>query len=110
VGGFFNVIEERLVVPFGTQVPGVDVPVDSVDLAEDDKIDAVCSRPWPAPAGHPDPLSAASVTAAGQRRTGSRRTASGRPRGDVTAKAEPSTGVRPPLSDPATATSHDPHR
>jgi hypothetical protein len=31
-------------VPFGTQVPGVDVPVDSVELAEDGKIVAVCSR------------------------------------------------------------------
>jgi hypothetical protein len=44
VRGFFTVIEEHLVVPFGTQVLGVDVSVDSVELAEDDQIVAVCSR------------------------------------------------------------------
>ena len=42
--GFFTMIEENLAVPFGTQVLGVDVSVDSVDMAEDDQIVAVCSR------------------------------------------------------------------
>lgn len=44
VSGFFNMIEECLVVPFGTQVLGVDVSVDSVGLAADNQIVAVCSR------------------------------------------------------------------
>lgn len=44
VSGFFNVIEENLAVPFGTQVLGVDVSVDSVELAEDGQVVAVCSR------------------------------------------------------------------
>ena len=44
VSGFFNLIEEYLAVPFGTQALGIDVSVDSVELAEDDQVVAVCSR------------------------------------------------------------------
>ena len=42
--GFFTMIEENLAVPFATQVLGVVVTVESVDLTEDEKIVAVCSR------------------------------------------------------------------
>lgn len=44
VSGFFTMIEERVAVPFETQVLGVDVTVESVDMTEDDQIVAICSR------------------------------------------------------------------
>jgi hypothetical protein len=37
-------IEENLAVPFTTQVLGVPVTVERVDLTEDEQIVAVCSR------------------------------------------------------------------
>jgi hypothetical protein len=42
--GLFTMIEENLAVPFGTQVLGVDVRVERVDMAGDDQILAICSR------------------------------------------------------------------
>lgn len=60
--GFFTMIEENLAVPFTTQVLGVEVTVEQVDLTDDDQIAVVCRRgqhrqrlpildlPWPDPA------------------------------------------------------------
>lgn len=42
--GLFTMIEEHLAVPFGTTVLGVEVTVHSVDLSEDGRIVALCSR------------------------------------------------------------------
>jgi hypothetical protein len=44
VAGLFAMLDEQLALPFGTQVLGVDVTVNSVELSEDDRIVAVCSR------------------------------------------------------------------
>ncbi|BAJ29831.1 MULTISPECIES: hypothetical protein [Kitasatospora] len=42
--GLFTMIEESLAVPFGTTVLGVEVIVRGVDLAQDGRIVALCSR------------------------------------------------------------------
>ena len=42
--GFFTMLEENLRVPFATRVLGVEVTVERVDLTDDDRIVAVCSR------------------------------------------------------------------
>ena len=42
--GFFTVLEERLKLPFKTEVLGMEVIVERLDLADDDQIVAVCSR------------------------------------------------------------------
>jgi hypothetical protein len=42
--GFFTMIEESLAVPFTTTVLGVDVSVVGVDLAEDGRVVARCTR------------------------------------------------------------------
>ncbi len=44
ITGLFTVIEEELMVPFETQVLGVEVTVERVDLNDDDQIVAICSR------------------------------------------------------------------
>ncbi|WP_131767539.1 hypothetical protein [Candidatus Frankia datiscae] len=44
VSGLFTLIEDNLVVPFTTQVLGVDVTVERVDLSRGGEIVAVCSR------------------------------------------------------------------
>jgi hypothetical protein len=44
VTGIFTMIEDNLTVPFSTQVVGVEVIVTAVELAEDDRIVAVCER------------------------------------------------------------------
>jgi hypothetical protein len=44
ITGLFTVIEDELTVPFQTQVLGVDVTVERVDLNADDQIVAICSR------------------------------------------------------------------
>lgn len=44
ITGFFTMIEDNLVVPFTTQVLGVPVTVEQVDLTDDERIVAVCSR------------------------------------------------------------------
>jgi hypothetical protein len=65
VGGFLTMMEEYLVLPFSTNILGVDVVVEKVDLTRDGRIVAVCRRdkirqririldlplPTPAPAG-----------------------------------------------------------
>lgn len=42
--GFFTMMEENLALPFVTQVLSVLVTVEAVDLAEDERIMAICSR------------------------------------------------------------------
>ena len=44
VTGFFTMIADNLGVPFATQVLGMGVTVEAVDLTEDEQIVAVCSR------------------------------------------------------------------
>lgn len=44
VTGFFTMIGDNLVLPFETQVLGVSVLVEGVDLTEDDQIVAICRR------------------------------------------------------------------
>jgi hypothetical protein len=44
VTGLLTVIEDKLKVPFTTQVLGVDVKVERVDLTGEDQIVAICSR------------------------------------------------------------------
>jgi hypothetical protein len=44
ITGLFTVIEDELTVPFKTQVLGVDVTVEHLDLNDEDRIVAICSR------------------------------------------------------------------
>jgi len=44
VGGLFNMIEDRLAVPFETLLLGVEVTVASVNMADSGQIVAICSR------------------------------------------------------------------
>jgi len=44
ITGLLTVIEDELKVPFKTQVLGVDVTVERVDLNDDERIVAICSR------------------------------------------------------------------
>src|SRR5690242_6828749 len=42
--GFFTLLEERLELPFKTEVLGVEVTVERLDMTDDEHIVAVCSR------------------------------------------------------------------
>ena len=44
IGGFFTLLEERLKLPFKTEVLGIEVTVERLDLTDDEQIVAVCSR------------------------------------------------------------------
>ncbi len=44
VAGFFTKLEENLAMPFTTEVLGVEVVVERVDLSDDGRIVAVCAR------------------------------------------------------------------
>ena len=44
--GLFTVIEDELTVPFKTQVLGVDITVERLDLNDEDQIVAICSREY----------------------------------------------------------------
>ncbi|MEK7668551.1 MAG: calcium-binding protein [Gemmatimonadota bacterium] len=44
VGGLYTMMEESLAVPFTTELLGVAVTVEGVDLTDDDRIVAVCRR------------------------------------------------------------------
>ncbi len=44
--GFFTMLEDHLAVPFATNVLDTDVIVERVDLTDDERIVAVCSRKW----------------------------------------------------------------
>jgi hypothetical protein len=42
--GFFTLLEERLKLPFKTEVLGVEVTVQRLDMTDDEQIVALCSR------------------------------------------------------------------
>ena len=42
--GFFCLLEEHLELPFHTELLGIEVMVESLDVTEDEQIVAVCSR------------------------------------------------------------------
>ena len=42
--GFFTLLEERLKLPFKTEVLGAEVMVERLDMTDDEQIVAVCSR------------------------------------------------------------------
>jgi len=42
--GFFTLLEERLKLPFKTEVLGMEVSVERIDMTDDEQIVAVCSR------------------------------------------------------------------
>src|SRR2546429_10000121 len=42
--GFFTLLEDRLELPFKTEVLGVEVTVERLDMTDDEQIVAVCSR------------------------------------------------------------------
>src|SRR5208282_1349277 len=42
--GFYTMLEDNLVVPFDTEILGVEVTVERIDLTEYDQIVAVCTR------------------------------------------------------------------
>ena len=42
--GFYTMLEDSLAVPFQTEVLGVEVTVERVDMTDDEQIVAVCAR------------------------------------------------------------------
>jgi len=42
--GFFTLLEDRLKLPFKTEVLGMEVTVERLDMTDDEQIVAVCSR------------------------------------------------------------------
>jgi hypothetical protein len=42
--GFYTMVEDNLAVPFQTEILGVEVTVERVDMTDDDEIVAVCTR------------------------------------------------------------------
>ena len=42
--GFYSMLENHLVLPFKTEVLGVEVLVERIDITDDDQIVAVCAR------------------------------------------------------------------
>ena len=42
--GFYTMLEDNLEVPFKTEMLGVEVTVERIDLTDDEQIIAVCSR------------------------------------------------------------------
>jgi hypothetical protein len=42
--GFYTMLEDSLVVPFDTEILGVEATVERVDLTDDEQIVAVCTR------------------------------------------------------------------
>jgi hypothetical protein len=42
--GFYTMLEENLVVPFDTEILGVEVTVARIEMTEDERIVAVCTR------------------------------------------------------------------
>jgi hypothetical protein len=42
--GFYTMLEDNLALPFKTEILGVDVTVERLDLTNDEQIVAVCSR------------------------------------------------------------------
>lgn len=44
VTGFYSMIDDHLAIPFATQVLGVPVTVEEIELSDDERIVAVCAR------------------------------------------------------------------
>jgi len=44
ITGFYTMIEDNLAVPFMTEILGMDVIVEKIDLADDEHIVAICKR------------------------------------------------------------------
>jgi hypothetical protein len=44
ITGFCTMLEDNLAVPFQTEILGVEVTVDRIDLTDDEQIVAVCAR------------------------------------------------------------------
>ena len=42
--GFYTMLEDNLVVPFDTEILGVEVTVERIDMTDDEQIVAVCTR------------------------------------------------------------------
>jgi len=42
--GFYTMLEDNLVVPFETEILGIGVTVDRIDMTDDEQIVAVCAR------------------------------------------------------------------
>ncbi|MBA2601978.1 MAG: hypothetical protein H0U94_00180, partial [Acidobacteria bacterium] len=42
--GFYTMLEEHLAMPFSTEVLGMEVTVDRIDMTDDEEIVAVCAR------------------------------------------------------------------
>lgn len=42
--GFYTMLEDHLVLPFKTEVLGMEVIVEGIDITDDDQIVAVCAR------------------------------------------------------------------
>lgn len=42
--GFYTMIEDNLVVPFETEMLGVEVTVEQIELTKDDRLVAICAR------------------------------------------------------------------
>jgi hypothetical protein len=42
--GFYTMLENNLATPFGTEILGVEITVERVDMTDDEQIVAVCSR------------------------------------------------------------------
>ncbi len=42
--GFFTLLEERLILPFKTEVLGMEVAVERLDMTDDEQIVALCKR------------------------------------------------------------------
>lgn len=51
--GFFTLLEDRLKLPFKTEVLGMEVTVERIDMTDDERIVAVCS---PGKSGQPVPI------------------------------------------------------
>jgi hypothetical protein len=44
ISGFFNMLEERLAVPFTTDMLGVEIVVERIDITDEEEIVAICRR------------------------------------------------------------------
>jgi hypothetical protein len=42
--GFLTMLDEHLAVPFQTEIPGIAVTVERIELTDDEQIVAICSR------------------------------------------------------------------
>ena len=54
IAGFYTMLDEHLATPFKTEMLGVEVTVERLDMTDDEQIVAVCAR-GPVAAAYPDP-------------------------------------------------------